>query len=124
MQIQERAVGDLVVLDLHGKITAGQGDAGILHAIGDLTTRGMRNIVLNLAGVSYMDTIGLSTLVQAQLKLRQAGGRLMLLHVPARIMGLLAVTKLTTVFETFDSETAAVASVTGRTSAGSGTLGR
>ena len=111
MQIDERAAGDVVVLDLHGKITAGEGDTAIARAIADLTARGRRQIVLNFADVSYMDTIGLSALVHARLKLNRDDGRLALLHVPPRIAGLLTVTRLNTVFEAFDSEPAAVQSV-------------
>jgi anti-anti-sigma factor len=106
--IDERASGEVVVLDLHGRITGG--DLLILETIDLLATRGARRIVLNFADVSYMDSVGLSTIVRSHLRLHQQGGQLALLHLPPRITDLLSVTGLTKVFAPFDDEPAAIRS--------------
>jgi anti-anti-sigma factor len=108
--IDERANGKVVVLDLHGKFTAGDGDTAIKEKILQLAARGTTNVVLNFADVSYMDSVGLSTMVRSRLTLNQQKGDLRLLHLPRRIADLLAVTRLTMVFEMFDDETAAIRS--------------
>ena len=108
MTIDERQRGDVVVLDLHGKITGG--DRLIIETIDALVTRGVCRIVLNFADVSYMDSVGLSTIVRSHLRLRQQDGQLVLLHLPRRIADLLSITGLTKVFEPFDDEAVAVRS--------------
>lgn len=110
MTIDERADGKVVVLDLHGKFTAGDGDAAIKDKILQLAAQGMTNVVLNFGDVSYMDSVGLSTMVRSRLTLNQQKGDLKLLHLPRRIADLLAVTRLTAVFEVFDDEPAAIRS--------------
>jgi len=106
--IDERQGGDVVVLDLHGRITGG--DRLIIDTIDSLVTRGVHKIVLNFADVSYMDSVGLSTLVRSHLRLRQQGGQLALLSLPRRIADLLSLTGLTKVFQPFDDEAAAIES--------------
>ena len=108
MTIDERQRGDVVVLDLHGKITGG--DRLIIETIDALVTRGMCRIVLNFADVSYMDSVGLSTIVRSHLRLRQQDGQLVLLHLPRRIADLLSITGLTKVFQPFDDEAVAIRS--------------
>ena len=108
MRIDEQSHGDVVFLDLHGKITAG--DLAIRDTIQSLAARGVQRIVLNFADVPYMDSVGLSTLVRSHLVIRQHGGRLVLLHVPRHITQLLTLTGLTAVFAAFDDETAAIRS--------------
>ena len=108
MTIDERQRGEVVVLDLHGKITGG--DRLIIETIDALVTRGVCRIVLNFADVSYMDSVGLSTIVRSHLRLRQQDGQLVLLHLPRRIADLLSITGLTKVFEPFDDEAVAVRS--------------
>jgi anti-anti-sigma factor len=106
--IDERDRGDVVVLDLHGKITGG--DRLIIDTIDSLVTRGRHKVVLNFADVSYMDSVGLSTIVRSHLRLRQHGGQLVLLHLPRRIFDLMSITSLTRVFEPFNDEAIAVRS--------------
>ena len=106
--IDERQRGDVVVLDLHGRITGG--DRLIIDTIDALVTRGVHRIVLNFADVSYMDSVGLSTIVRSHLRLRQQGGQLVLLHLPRRIGDLLSLTGLTKVIEPFDDESVAIRS--------------
>ncbi len=110
MRIDERRVDDVVFLDMHGKIAAGDGDVRIRDAIQDLAVRGARKIVLNFADVPYMDSVGLSTIVRSHLTLSQDGGQLRLLNVPRRLADLLSVTRLTAVFDTFDDEATVIES--------------
>ena len=108
MRIDERSCGDVVMLDLHGKIAAG--DLLIKDTIQSLAQRGVRQIVLNFADVPYMDSVGLSTLVRSHLVIRQHDGRLVLLHVPRHIAHLLTLTGLAPVFAMYDDESAAIRS--------------
>lgn len=110
MQIEERTVGDVVVLDLKGKITLGEGDELLKDKINSLVNQGYRKIVLNLAGVPYIDSAGLGEIVRTYTTVSRQGGSLKLLNLTKRITDLLAITKLLTVFETFESEADAVRS--------------
>src|SRR5436190_19882227 len=110
MQIQERAVGDVMVLDLKGKITLGEGDELLKDKVNSLINQGQRKIVLNLAEVPYLDSAGLGEVVRAYTTVSRQGGSLKLLNLTKRITDLLAITKLLTVFETFESENDAVRS--------------
>ena len=110
MQIQERAVGDVMVLDLKGKITLGEGDELLKDKVNSLVNQGHKKIVLNLADVPYIDSAGLGEIVRTYTTVSRQGGSLKLLNLTKRITDLLAITKLLTVFETFDAETDAVKS--------------
>ena len=110
MQIEERNVGDVVVLDLKGKITLGQGDELLKDKVNSLVNQGHRKIVLNLADVPYVDSAGLGEIVRTYTTVSKNGGSLKLLNLTKRITDLLAITKLLTVFETFDAESDAVRS--------------
>ena len=110
MQIDERRRGDVSVLDLHGKIAGGDGEALLKNAVTNLAKQGVRKVVLNFADVSYMDSVGVSTIVRSHLTLRKDGGQLKLLNLPRHIAHLLTVTRLTSVFDTFDDESDAVRS--------------
>ena len=110
MQIQERAVGDVMVLDLKGKITLGEGDELLKDKVNSLVNQGHKKIVLNLADVPYIDSAGLGEIVRTYTTVSRQGGNLKLLNLTKRITDLLAITKLLTVFETFDSEQDAIRS--------------
>src|SRR3979411_1425213 len=110
MQIDERTVGDVVVLDLKGKVTLGQGDELLKDKVNSLVNQGHRKIVLNLAGVPYVDSAGLGEIVRTYTTVSRQGGSMKLLNLTKRITDLLAITKLLTVFETFDAESDAVKS--------------
>ena len=110
MQIEERAVGDVVVLDLKGKITLGEGDELLKDKVNSLVNQGHKKIVLNLADVPYIDSAGLGEVVRTYTTVSRQGGSLKLLNLTKRITVLLSITKLLTVFETFDSENEAVRS--------------
>ena len=110
MQIEERTVGDVMVLDLKGKITLGEGDELLKDKVNSLVNQGHKKIVLNLAEVPYIDSAGLGEVVRTYTTVSRQGGSLKLLNLTKRITDLLSITKLLTVFETFDSENEAVRS--------------
>ncbi len=110
MTITERRHDDVVILDIDGKILLGEGDVQLREAIRRLLQSGVRKILLNLANVPYMDSAGLGELVRAYTTVRREGGELKLLGLTARIQDLLTITKLISVFESFDSEEAALKS--------------
>jgi anti-sigma B factor antagonist len=110
MQIEERAVGDVVVLDLKGRVTLGDGDELLKDKVNSLVNRGFKKIVLNLAEVPYVDSAGLGEIVRTYTTVSRQGGSLKLLNLTKRISDLLAITKLLTVFETFDTESDAIKS--------------
>ena len=110
MQIEERTVGDVVVLDLKGKITLGEGDELLKDKVNSLVNQGHKKIVLNLADVPYIDSAGLGEVVRTYTTVSRQGGSLKLLNLTKRITDLLSITKLLTVFETFDAEGEAVRS--------------
>ena len=110
MQITERVVGDVMMLDLKGKITLGEGDELLKDKVNSVVNQGHRKIVLNLADVPYLDSAGLGEVVRAYTTVSRQGGSLKLLNLTKRISDLLSITKLLTVFETFDLESEAVQS--------------
>ena len=110
MQITERQVGDVMILDLKGKITLGEGDELLKDKVNSIVSQGRRKIVLNLAEVPYLDSAGLGEVVHAYTTVSRQGGSLKLLNLTKRITDLLSITKLLTVFDTFDSEDEAVRS--------------
>jgi len=110
MQISERNNGAVIVLDLKGKITLGEGDELLKDKVNSLVNQGHKKIVLNLADVPYIDSAGLGEIVRTYTTVSRQGGSLKLLNLTKRITDLLSITKLLTVFETFDSENEAVRS--------------
>jgi anti-sigma B factor antagonist len=110
MQIEERSVGGVVVLDIKGKITLGDGDQLLRDKINSLLHQGQKQILLNFAGVPYIDSAGLGEIVRTYTTVSRQGGSLKLLNLTKRITDLLSITKLLTVFDTFDSESEAVRS--------------
>jgi anti-sigma B factor antagonist len=110
MQIEERVVNDVTILDLKGKITLGDGDEILKDKINSLVLQNRRRILLNLAEVPYIDSAGLGEVVRTYTTVSRQGGQLKLVNLTKRITDLLSITKLLTVFETFDSETDALQS--------------
>jgi anti-sigma B factor antagonist len=104
MQIEERVVNDVTVLDLKGKITLGDGDEALKDKINSLVMQNRRRILLNLAEVPYIDSAGLGEVVRTYTTVSRQGGQLKLVNLTKRITDLLSITKLLTVFETFESE--------------------
>jgi anti-sigma B factor antagonist len=110
MQIEERVVGEVTILDLKGKITLGDGDEVLKDKINSLVLQNRRRILLNLADVPYIDSAGLGEVVRTYTTVSRQGGQLKLVNLTKRITDLLSITKLLTVFETFDSEAEALKS--------------
>ena len=112
MKIVERQVGDVVILDLHGKILIGEGDDALRDAVTRVVDGGKTKILLNLADVPYVDSAGLGEIVRCYTTVSRKGGRLKLVNLTKKIQDLLAITKLLTVFECYDSEEEGVRSFT------------
>jgi len=110
MQIEERVVNDVTILDLKGKITLGEGDEALKDKINSLIQQDRKRILLNLAEVPYIDSAGLGEIVRTYTTVSRQGGQLKLVNLTKRITDLLMITKLLTVFETFDTEPEALKS--------------
>jgi anti-sigma B factor antagonist len=110
MQIEERVVGNVTILDLKGKITLGEGDEALKDKINSLIHQNRKRILLNLEDVPYIDSAGLGEIVRTYTTVSRQGGQLKLVNLTKRITDLLSITKLLTVFETFDSESEALKS--------------
>ncbi len=110
MRIEERAVNGVTILDLHGKMLIGEGDELLREKINQLVENGTEKIVLNLAEVPYVDSAGLGEIVRCYTTVSRKNGKLKLLHLTKRIHDLLSITKLLTVFETYENESEVVKS--------------
>ena len=110
MEIGERANGRVMILDLKGKLTIGEGDELLKDKVNSLIQQGHQKLLLNLEGVPYVDSAGLGEIVRTYTTVSRQGGKLKLLNLTKRIEDFLAITKLLTVFETFESEPEAVKS--------------
>lgn len=110
MQIDERTIGEVVILDLKGNIVLNEGDVVLRDKVNSLIQQGKIKIVLNLAGVPYMDSAGLGEVVRSFATVRRHNGALKMVHLTKRITDLLTITKLLMVFDTFESESEALAS--------------
>ena len=110
MQIEERVVDDVTILDLKGKMTLGEGDELLKDKIASMVSQGKKKILLNLESVPYIDSAGLGEIVRTYTTISRQGGSLKLLNLTKRITDLLSITKLLTVFDTYDSEADAVRS--------------
>lgn len=110
MHIEERSAGDVKILDLKGKMTLGEGDETVRDKINSLILQGYKKLILNLEGVPYIDSAGLGEIVRTYTTVSRQGGSLKLLNLTKRIEDLLSITKLLTVFDTFDSEAEAIQS--------------
>ena len=110
MQIDERHAGDVTILDLKGKITIGIGDVALRDSIAQQLQEGKRNLVLNTADVSTIDSSGVGELVAAYTTVTNRDGRLKLLKLPPKLQDILQITQLITVFEVFEDEPSAIKS--------------
>jgi anti-sigma B factor antagonist len=108
--IEERAVGAVTVLDIVGRLTIDRGAQLVKDKVNSLLAQERTGILLNLQGVPYIDSGGLGQLVASYGSVMKKGGRLKLLGVNARNHDLLSITRLVTLFESFDSEADAVQS--------------
>jgi anti-sigma B factor antagonist len=114
LTLSNRQVGDVAIVDLSGRITLGEASGELREGIKDLLSKGQKNILLNLSGVSYIDSSGLGELVGAFATASNRDGHLKLLNLTGRALELMQVTKLYSVFETFTDEAKAVRSFQSR----------
>jgi anti-sigma B factor antagonist len=110
LKITERDVNGVTVLSLDGRIVLGQESNSLREKVKSLLTSGKKKIVLNMSNVTYIDSAGLGTLVATHHSAKTQGASLRLSNLGAKFQEVLQVTKLLTVFEVFDSETAAIQS--------------
>jgi len=110
MNIDVRNVDDVVILDVHGKVTIGDGSREIRNKVSAALEKGHMKILLNLGDVSYVDSSGIGELVSSFTTVSGKGGELKLLNLTRKIQELLAITKLLTVFDCHDDEAAAIKS--------------
>jgi anti-sigma B factor antagonist len=110
LNINERQAGDVTILDLSGKITIGEGSVQLREAVRGLLDGGKNKILLNLGDVSYVDSSGIGELVSSYTTAGNNKGQLKLLNLTKKIQDLLMITKLLTVFQTYDNEQEAVSS--------------
>jgi len=104
MVIDERVVGGVAILDLSGKLALGDGDGLLKDKVNSLVHQGLKEIALNLGGLSYMDSAGLGELISVHSTATRAGGHIKIFNLTKRVSDLLAITKVLTVFDVFESE--------------------
>jgi len=110
MKIDERTIGSVTVLDMKGKMLISEGDELLREKINTLVEGGKSKILLNLAGVPYVDSAGLGEIVRCYTTVSRSNGSLKLVNLTKRLQDLLSITKLLTVFDTFEREDEAIKS--------------
>ena len=110
LDVKERQAGDVTILDLRGEVRIGEGSIALRDAIRNLADAGKKKMLLNLAGVSYIDSSGIGELIANYTTVTRQGGQLKLLKLTDRVQNLLVITKLLTVFDSYDNEAEALKS--------------
>jgi anti-sigma B factor antagonist len=110
LKITERTADDVTILDLEGRIVLGEESSALRERVKSLLNQGRRNILLNMANVSYIDSAGLGALVASYTSAKNQGATLKLVNLGSKFREVLQVTKLLTVFEVFEDEKTALAS--------------
>ena len=110
LDVKERQAGDVTILDMTGDVRIGEGAISLRDSIRNLADQGKTKVLLNLAGVKYMDSTGVGELIANYTTISRQGGQLKLLNLTDRIQNLLVITKLLTVFDSFENETEALQS--------------
>jgi anti-sigma B factor antagonist len=105
-----REVGDVRVIDMDGRVTLGEGSALLRDLIHESLAKGRKKIIINMAGIVYIDSTGLGELVSGYRLVKSEGGELKLLNLNKKVTDLLQITKLYTVFDIHNQEAQAVAS--------------
>ena len=113
LYIHEHREGDVAVLDLKGRIRINGGTLALHKSIRCLVEEGKMKILLNLAGVTHIDSTGLGELISSHVTLSNKGGQIKLVHLTQRLQDIMTITKLVTVFDVYDNEADALASFTG-----------
>ena len=110
MKIDARHEQGVTILQPKGKITIGVGDVALREAVTEALEAGARNMVVNLSGVSTIDSSGIGELVSAFTTVKNRGGQLKLCSLPPKVTDILQITQLISVFEVHDNEQEAVSS--------------
>ncbi|MEO5860725.1 MAG: STAS domain-containing protein [Pyrinomonadaceae bacterium] len=110
LNISSRQSGNVTIVDLAGKIALGESNRALHESIRGLTGDGKKNILLNLANVTLIDSSGLGELVASYASVERADGAMKLANLSDRFIELITITKLYTVFDIFDNEADALAS--------------
>ena len=110
LDVKERQAGDVTILDMTGDVRIGEGAISLRDSIRTLADQGRKKVLLNLAGVKYMDSTGVGELIANYTTIKRQGGQLKLLNLTDRIQNLLVITKLLTVFDSYDNEAEALKS--------------
>jgi anti-sigma B factor antagonist len=112
-----RQVGGVTIVDIKGRIVLGLESASVRDVVCTLLSRGDKQILLNLGGVDYIDSMGLGSLVGAFVSVRKQGGELKLLNLTNKVTDIMQITKLYTVFDIMNDEAAGVKSFSQSTAA-------
>jgi len=110
LNIKERQAGDVTIMDLDGEVRIGDSATALRSAIRNLVARGSTKLLLNLAGVRYIDSSGIGELIANYTTVGRSGGQLKLLSLTEKVQDLLVITKLLTVFDVYDDESEALSS--------------
>lgn len=110
MRIEKRKKGDVLILDLKGKILIGDGIDELRDSINNANKENESKILLNFKDVPYLDSTGLGEVVRSYTSITKEGGTVKIVNLTNKVKDLLSVTKLLTVFETFENEDKAIAS--------------
>lgn len=110
MKIASRAYGDIMILDLKGNLTTGEGDIKLREALRKEVSEGHKKLIINLAGVGFIDSGGLGELMAGYTHCKKENAQLVLLNLTKKIHDLLQITQLITMFDAFDDEKEAIAS--------------
>ena len=110
LEVNERQAGDVTILDMTGSVRMGEGAVSLRNSIRGLNDEGKKKILLNLAGVKNIDSSGIGELIANYTTIRREGGQLKLLNLTDKIQNLLVITKLLTVFDSYDNEAEALSS--------------
>ena len=108
LEIHQKEHEGVTILDMKGRVTVGPEATALREAVAAVIAAGLRNLVLNLEQVDFIDSTGLGALVMCSTSMRKAGGTVKLLNLTRRNIELLVMTKLATVFEIFTDEQDAV----------------
>ena len=110
LDLKERQAGDVTILDLNGEVRIGDSSVALRNSVRNLADQGKTKVLLNLAGVKYIDSSGIGELIANYTTISRQGGQLKLLNLTDRIQSLLVITKLLTVFDSFEDEAEALKS--------------
>lgn len=110
MKINVRQSDGITIIQVKGKVTIGEGDIALRQAVHDVLDSGAKNVLVDLSEVTTIDSSGVGELVSSYTTVTNRGGKLKLLNLPPKVVDILQITQLITVFEVHDNEQEAIAS--------------